>query len=159
MMTFTDRKALNRFDRWAISVADLMRRDPLSLRADATIREAVSLLTRKGFTAAPVINEAGRPIGVLSLTDLVGGIRDRTIGDGAFLNMQVYEFMTPLVLFVDQDTPVYAVVAELLDCKVHQMYVSDDDGTLIGVLSAAELLEDLRRQTDEQRCGECTTAA
>jgi CBS-domain-containing membrane protein len=159
MMTLTDRKALNRFDRWAIRVADLMTRDPLSIRADATIREAVSLLTTKGITAAPVINEAGRPIGVLSLTDLVGGIRDQVIDDGTFLNMQVCEFMTPFVFFVDQDTPVYAVVRELLDCKIHQMYVADNDGTLIGVLSAAELLEDLRRRAEEPSCDACTTAA
>jgi CBS-domain-containing membrane protein len=159
MMTLTDRKALNRFDRWAIRVADLMTRDPLSIRADATIREAVSLLTMKGITAAPVINEAGRPIGVLSLTDLVGGIRDQVIDDGTFLNMQACEFMTPFVFSVDQDTPVYAVVRELLECKIHQMYVADKDGTLIGVLSAAELLEDLRRRAEESSCDACMTAA
>lgn len=159
MTTFKDRKALNRFDRWAIRVSDLMTRDPFSIRADATIREAIGLLSTRNINAAPVINEAGRPIGVLSLSDLASGIRDQQIDDGTFLNMQVCEFMTPFVFFVDLETPVYAVVDELLNFKIHQMYVADKDGTLIGVLSTSEILKDLHRHTEEQCSDECTTAA
>jgi CBS domain-containing protein len=74
--TLIDRKAFNRFDRWARRVADLMTGAPSSLRSDAVIREAIEFLAERETTAAPVINEAGRPIGVLSLSDLVTAIRD-----------------------------------------------------------------------------------
>src|SRR5262249_28902177 len=47
---------------WAETAADLMMTSPVSLRADATLGEAVALLTDRGFSAAPVIDEAGRPI-------------------------------------------------------------------------------------------------
>src|SRR5882672_8324363 len=59
----------------AQTAADLMVPNPISLRADANIREALALLTDKGFSAAPVIDEAGRPIGVLSRGDLL--VHDR----------------------------------------------------------------------------------
>jgi CBS domain-containing protein len=50
---------------------DLMKPNPVSIRCDAGIREALELLTDRGFGAAPVIDEAGRPIGVVSRTDIL----------------------------------------------------------------------------------------
>ena len=48
-----------------------MTRHPLSINESATLREAAAFLTEKGISAAPVISEAGRPVGVLSLADIV----------------------------------------------------------------------------------------
>src|SRR5438132_13949757 len=50
----------------AATAADLMMPDPVSIRADASLKEAIALLIDRGFSGAPVIDEAGRPIGVLS---------------------------------------------------------------------------------------------
>src|SRR5438132_1472737 len=57
--------------------AELMTPNPLSIREDATAHEAAEFLTARGLTAAPVINEAGAPIGVLSQTDLVVHFREK----------------------------------------------------------------------------------
>ena len=159
MTTVTDRKSLNRFDRWALRVADRMTRDPRSIRADATIREAVSFLTNGGTNAAPVINEAGRPIGVLSLSDLVGAIREHRIEEKTFFNLQVGRLMTPFVLLVNAETPIHAVVGDLLDFKIRQIYITDDDGVLVGVLSRTDLLRDFGREADDQSGDRSPTAA
>ena len=55
--------------------ADLMTPNPVSVSDEATIREAVALLTDRGISAAPVIDEAGRPVGVLSRADVL--VHDR----------------------------------------------------------------------------------
>lgn len=52
-----------------------MTTNPISIRETATVREAVAFLTDKGFSAAPVVDVAGRPVGVLSQTDIV--VHDR----------------------------------------------------------------------------------
>src|SRR5206468_12659328 len=57
------------------TAADLMVPNPVSLREDATVHEAVALLTDKGFSGAPVIDEAGRPVGVVSRSDIL--VHDR----------------------------------------------------------------------------------
>ena len=159
MTNFVDRKTFNRFDRWAMRVADLMTRSPQSIRADATIRESINFLAEKDVTAAPVINEAGRPIGVLSLSDLVTAASDHGIEDETFFNTQASKLMTPFVFFVNADTPVHNVVGELLDCQVRQMYVADHDGVLVGVLNTADLLQDILRHIEEQCADGCATAA
>ena len=55
----------------AESAAELMTANPVSVREDATLKEALGLLIDKGFSAAPVIDKAGRPVGVLSRSDIL----------------------------------------------------------------------------------------
>ena len=55
-----------------------MRPNPVSIRADASVGEAVALLSDKGFSAAPVIDEGGRPVGVVSRSDILVHDRERT---------------------------------------------------------------------------------
>src|SRR5437588_2039571 len=55
----------------ARTAADLMVPNPISLRAEAGVAEATALFTEKSITAAPVIDQAGRPIGVVSRSDLL----------------------------------------------------------------------------------------
>jgi hypothetical protein len=62
----------------AETAADLLMPNPVSIPETALVQEAITLLTEKGFSAAPVIDEAGRPVGVLSRTDLL--IHDREQG-------------------------------------------------------------------------------
>jgi CBS domain-containing protein len=45
----------------AATAADLMSPNPVSIGANATLKQAAEFLTAKGFSAAPVIDEAGRP--------------------------------------------------------------------------------------------------
>jgi CBS domain-containing protein len=59
----------------AQTAADLMTANPLSLRGDATFHEAVAFLVDRNISGAPVIDEAGRPIGVLTQTDVL--VHDR----------------------------------------------------------------------------------
>ena len=53
------------------TAADLMTPNPKSARQAATVSEAAAFLSLRGISAAPVIDEAGRPVGVVSRTDLL----------------------------------------------------------------------------------------
>jgi CBS domain-containing protein len=44
---------------------------------------------------------------------------------------------------VTPDTPVYSVVEDMLGRKVHRLFVVDDDGVLVGVVSAFDVLRHL----------------
>src|SRR5262249_60154011 len=61
--------------------ADLMTPSPVSIREGATVREAIELLTRRAISGAPVIDDAGRPVGVVSRADIL--VHDReAVDDG-----------------------------------------------------------------------------
>lgn len=151
----------------AASTADqLMSANPLSIRGDATVREAVAMLTDHAFNVAPVIDEAGRPVGVLSVTDIL--VHDREQTRHADLETQpdegaprrparqrgysvevidptlVRDIMTPVLFSVRLKTPVTEVIERMLALKVHHLFVTDEDGILVGVISPLDILHRLQ---------------
>src|SRR5262245_38718870 len=66
----------------AETASDLMTPNPISLAAEALIGEAIALLIDRGISAAPVIDETGRPIGVLSRSDVLVHDRERCGREG-----------------------------------------------------------------------------
>lgn len=149
--------------------ADLMTSNPVSIEATAPVREAVAFLTDKGFSAAPVIDRGGRPIGVLSRADIVVHDRNKVqhlvpagtsydeservpgseerLRDGFQVEdvdyTEVRDIMTPIVFSVRPDTPAVEVVEDLLGLQVHRLFVVDKDGVLTGVISAHDILRHL----------------
>lgn len=134
----------------------LMTSNPISINEHATLRDAAAFLTKKNICAAPVINDAGRPVGVLSRTDIIRfssvGLDSRQmLGD--FINeakalcdptrpdwITVDQVMTPVVLSVNLDSSLEEVCEKMLDGKVHRLFVTDQNGILVGVIRALDVL-------------------
>jgi tRNA nucleotidyltransferase (CCA-adding enzyme) len=74
-----------------------MTPNPVSVRHGITVREAAAFLAERGIGATPVVNEAGRAIGVLSRSDVL--LAANAGVDGA----PVREVMTPGVIAVHPD--------------------------------------------------------
>jgi CBS domain-containing protein len=152
---------------------DLMSLNPVSIRRDAGIREALELLTDRGFGAAPVIDEGGRPVGVVSRTDIL--LHDREcvnharysedgispydycdwdmfpeppLPEGFSLEVTdrttVAEIMTPAVFTVPLEAPAREVVKHMLELKVHHLFVIDSDQALVGVISPLDVMRHLQ---------------
>lgn len=124
----------------AATAAELMCPELVSVREDAFVPEAVALLTRKGFHAAPVIDDAGRPVGVLSFTDLLVHEHNRKATTTASAGARVRDLMTPAVFSVPRTAPARRVIGDLVGLCVHQLYVVDEAGVLVGVITALDVL-------------------
>lgn len=86
-----------------------------------------------------MINQAGRPVGVLSLADIVRrACVDESLAPG--LRTPVRDVMTPVVFFVRPETRVASVIDDLLTCAVHRLFVVDEHEVLVGVISTLDLL-------------------
>jgi CBS domain-containing protein len=158
---------------WAEKAADLMMPNPVSLRDDATVREAIESLIDHGYSAAPVIDEAGRAVGVLSRADIL--VHDRakgarpgaayyeradleTAGErlGVGFHVEVVDtalvrdIMMPAVFSVGPDATPAQVVEQMLELKVHRLFVMEKDGTLVGVISALDVLRHLRADAEDE---------
>jgi len=172
---------------FAETAADLMTVSPVSINVDATIPEAVAFLIDRGFRAAPVIDKAGRPIGVVSQADILR--RDPETAEpvsaypdcyqrmglamrsGQFSapggvpgehvqRTRVCDIMTPVVFSVTPDTPAPKAIEDMLARKIHRLFVVDSSGVLCGVLSALDVLQHLRRAEPKGTgAGPCNPAA
>ncbi len=116
--------------------------------------------------APPVIDEAGRPIGVLTQTDIL--VHDREEGshlsppeieygtplprswwDGFQVERvdptPVCEIMTPAVFCVNTETPAWSVIEQIRDLNVHRLFVTDENGILVGVITSMDVVRHLAR--------------
>jgi len=152
----------------ARTASDLMTGRVVSIEQDAPLHQAVATLVDRGFSAAPVIDAAGRPVGVLSMSDVL--VHDRNtiarsrpvpeyylrsdlagrVGETADRfqveiadRTPVRDLMTPVIFSVRPDTPSRQVVEEMLQLRVHRLFVIDADGVLVGVVSMSDVLRQL----------------
>ena len=148
---------------------EVMTSNPLSLDEDTTVREAAALLLDKGISAAPVINEAGHPVGLLSRTDLLRHQREteemlqpedrvyhraetglphgERLGKGFQVltgdKTRVRNIMTATIFTVIPEMPIELTIKEMLMRKVHHLCVVDRFGVLVGIISPLDILRAL----------------
>jgi CBS domain-containing protein len=162
MKSSVDAKARPSMVLCAETAQELMTPNPVSISADAAVGEAVAFLIDKGYSGAPVIDEAGRPIGVLSRTDILVHDRAKTCVPDYYNRPDVKErlpagfqvenvdrtpvrdLMTPVVFSVRPDATAARVVTDMLDLRVHRLFVVSENSVLVGVISALDILKHLR---------------
>jgi CBS domain-containing protein len=148
-----------------------MTGNPISIPATATVKEAVAVLVEKRISAAAVVDVLGRPVGILSQTDILVHDRNKAKWSAAVpeyyqtvdltctskilltkFNFDsvdrtlVHHIMTPTVISVGAEDSVFRVVGQMIAFKTHRLFVTDDDGVLVGVISAFDVLRQLRAQ-------------
>jgi CBS domain-containing protein len=115
-----------------------MTPNPVSIGQNSAVTEAAAFLTGRGISAAPVIDEAGRPVGVVSRSDILVRyqvpLRSR---------QPVHTVMTPAVYSVRADTSAGEVVETMVGLGVRRLFVVDGGGVLVGVISAFDVLRNL----------------
>jgi predicted transcriptional regulator len=124
----------------AKTAADLMSPNPISLREEATLAEAITSLIDRGISGAAVIDAAGRPVGVLTEADIVVHARERLIGATAADQSLVCDVMTPAVFTLRTDSGAATVIQHMRSLNVHRIFIVDNDGILVGVVTALDLL-------------------
>jgi CBS domain-containing protein len=145
----------------SVTVGDIMTPEAITVRRDTSIHEAAQLMAVHGVSGLPVVDEAGRLIGMVSDGDLVLRSRPRLrrpwwhrfLSDGEALarefqrafGVTVGAVMSAPVLSARPDLPV-ALAAVLLDRHhVRRLPVVDGEGTVVGVVSRADFVRALAR--------------
>lgn len=126
----------------ADTAADLMTAGPVSLPYAATVADAATFFSARGYGAAVVIDAAGRPVGVVTRSDLLIHVCGRTAGLAENLT-PIHSVMTPTVFSVSADTPARSVVAQLLALNVNHLFVADPAGVLVGIVTPTDVLRKL----------------
>lgn len=119
---------------------DLMTTSVVSLRADMPVLDAVAVLTRRGFSGAPIVDADRRVVGVLSEGDAL-----EVLADAAFHDLpegSVGDRMSREVETVSPDADVFELVTRFRTVHVKRLPVVED-GRLVGLVTRRDVMDAL----------------
>jgi CBS domain-containing protein len=158
---------LERPDR--VSVASIMSTDTICVDQNLSLEALIQLFLQHGISGAPVVDEKGRPLGVVSKTDLLrdehenAGLFEREAetfqpdggalepGHGLHLEAvregKVRDIMTPITFTLAENATVARAAALMAYERVHRVPVLSQAGRVIGVVSALDIARWVARES------------
>ena len=149
----------------AMVARDVMNPDLLAVPIGMTARELADFLTEHEITGAPVVDEAGRFVGVVSVTDVAEARETAAlVGDSSDPDRElrgwedrlspedlrplrvsnesptVGEIMTPTVYTVPEETPVAEMARTMVAGRIHRLFVTRR-GEIVGIVTSLDLLK------------------
>jgi CBS domain-containing protein len=121
----------------SITVKDYMAESLLTFKPDMDVMEAIHLLCDKGYSGAPVLDNLGNVIGILSEHDcLKVAIHASYHG---IMGGKVADFMSKNPVTVDAELSILELAKMFLD-KPYRRYPVVEDNRLVGLISRTDVL-------------------
>jgi CBS domain-containing protein len=142
---------------------DIMNPQVITVTETMDLREVAKILVEERITGAPVVDERGTLVGVISQSDLVEydlSVEHELTVEAPFYRRPfddalqpgrgfriddlpadlVKDVMTPYLITVAEDTPIRDVAARMASCGVHRLIVVDTDQQIRGIVSSLDVL-------------------
>jgi CBS-domain-containing membrane protein len=153
-----------------LTAADLMSRDVIVLSQSTSLRAAAHQLARARVSGAPVVDDAGRCVGVLSATDLVrwldrGTNASRRIfsattefcADWEVVDLEalpvdsIDRYMSTHVITATTDTCIGELARAMSAAHIHRIIILADEGRPIGIVSSSDVLAAVAAEDQRER--------
>ena len=122
-------------------VSDIMARDVIAVTPDLRIEDLEELLLDKGISGAPVVNDVGKPIGIVSKTDLLHrkGMPDSD-------KVKVSDIMMRTAYCLAENESIARAAGLMAFEGIHRVPVVGARGMVSGVVSPLDIMRWLARQ-------------
>jgi predicted transcriptional regulator len=143
------------------SVASIMSADTICVDPELGLEALALIFLERGISGAPVVDANGRPLGVVSKTDLIREQQENAgmleiepmtfeqQGEGVELGLgfhlervrqgKVKDIMTPLTLTLGENASIARAAALMAYEGVHRVPVVSATGRVVGVVSALDI--------------------
>jgi CBS domain-containing protein len=142
---------------------DIMSPNVVTVTETMDLREAAKIFVEERISGAPVVDDLGNLVGVISQSDLVeyeleterelteeAPFYRRPYDDAlrASRGFQIEELsadtikdvMTPYLITIKEDTPIREVAARMAQCGIHRVIVVDEDQQIRGIVTSLDVL-------------------
>jgi len=147
---------------------DVMTRNVVVVHAGARLAELAGILMSNMITGAPVVDDGGKLVGVVSATDVVRGaaleassvrqestyylhgwegeidaeeLRAFRVVEGA--GMLVRDIMTPVIFSVSESASMAEMADAMIGGRIHRLIVTRDD-RVVGIVTTLDMLRAIR---------------
>ena len=143
-----------------MQASDLMKRNVVTIRPDISLATAARILLRAGVNAAPVVNEAGRLVGMIGLKEIrraparsdlgvwAAHYTSLTTRDRAIARTPVGHVMARRFVTVSPEMPAAEVAALLINRERYPLPMVVK-GQVVGVIGGADVVAAVLALVDE----------
>lgn len=140
----------------ALTAEDLMSKPVEAIPARMSLREAARLLSRSRISGAPIVDDAGRCVGVLSATDFVRAAEQEApvgrppsqsvcsewqmVDVDVLPNEEVCAYMTPDPVTAHSNCGITELARMLLDAHIHRIIIVDARHRPLGIVTSTDIL-------------------
>ncbi len=148
------------------TVRDVMTRTVLTVRPDTSLKEVARLLIERRISGLPVVDDAGRVVGVISEGDLLAKEQQpdaihhrplaRLFGESAETRQLLAkaeartagDAMTSPALTIAASQPIDVAASIMIERQVNRLPVTDA-GKLVGIVTRADVVRTFARSDDD----------
>lgn len=144
---------MNVDDPMGTQIREVMSRNIICVFDDFNVDTVEEILLDRGLSAVPVINNHGRLVGFATMADIVRMLHDRDGNseiDTRHLPrwgyhelpdpITVAQLMSPIAFQLPPWCLVQEAIAAMASRSVHRVPVVDEDGQLVGILTAGDIV-------------------
>lgn len=120
------------------SVREYMAKDVIVFKPSDDIYTAIDKLVKAEISGAPVVDEDGKLVGIISQKDCL-----RILANGVFHNApagEVSQYMTEAVMTIEPDTDIFTVVDIFLNTVYRRLPIVEND-VVVGQISRRDILK------------------
>jgi len=149
---------------WEPTVESVMTKEIVTARPETAFKELVALMNTHRVSGLPVVDAAGRPVGVVSEADTLvkqehlGGIENRPLFGRRrkdrwrkATGRTAGDLMTAPAVTIAADATVTAAARLLAEKNIRRLCVVDGDGLLAGIVSRRDVIGTFLRDDDAIR--------
>lgn len=122
----------------SLKVKDCMATDLVTFTLSTNVVDAMDLLLKHGISGAPVVDDEGALVGIVSEVDLI-----QVVVQDSYYNEPVgivADFMRSNVETVTLDTDIFTLAEKIIREHRRRYPVVDEDGGLVGQISRRDVL-------------------
>ncbi|HEY7636353.1 MAG TPA: CBS domain-containing protein [Gemmatimonadales bacterium] len=125
-----------------MTVAELMQRNVKTVGSEATVADAIVSLADGHISGMPVVDGAGKVVGVVSTTDVLTAeaeVNDSAARQDLFENTFVRDIMTPRPFTIEPGADIREAARQMLYGDIHRLFVAEGD-KVVGIISTTDIV-------------------
>jgi predicted transcriptional regulator len=115
--------------------SDVMIKDVLTVKESTPLKEVAKVLSERKITGAPVVNESGNLVGVISETDIIR----KTNSIGAWSPSTAGQIMTKPAVTVSPDDTLQRICELMYNRSIHRVVVAEEK-KIVGIITTMDIL-------------------
>ncbi|MFP3251333.1 MAG: CBS domain-containing protein [Thermoproteus sp.] len=119
-----------------LRVSDVMVREVVTAGKNTPLKEAANSMYEKKVGSVVVVDEAGKPVGIVTERDLV-----YVCAKGLSADTPIWMVMTENPITIGEDALLLDAVEKMRSLNVRHLPVVDKEGKLVGIISVRDVLD------------------